>query len=123
MTPQILLIDDDPVINFIHSRVVQSKFPDIAVVIFENGTTALEYIRNYPMNFYLIFLDLNMPVMNGWDFLDTVSTEEMGLNLQVHILSSSLDPSDKIKAKQNKLVLSYIPKPLRSIDLKDLKCP
>lgn len=117
---QILLIDDDPIVNFIHSKVIQSQFPKSEVLVFNNGLTALEYIKGHRQLSYLIFLDLNMPVMNGWDFLKAVSAEEDELALQIHVLTSSINPQDKIRAQQNKLVCSYLSKPLKAEDLNNL---
>lgn len=117
---QIVLIDDDPVINFIHSKVIQSSFPGIQIVIFTNGFTALEHIRAYPTNSYLIFLDLNMPEIDGWEFLEKISSEDRELDLKVHIVTSSVDPSDKIKAQKNDQVSSFLLKPLKSHDLESL---
>lgn len=120
MNRQILLIDDDPVINFIHTRVVQSTYPNISIIVFENGLKAFEYIRNNPKYSYLVFLDLNMPVMNGWEFLEAIAIESLNVKIQLHILTSSLDSADKIRANQNKMVRSYITKPLTAIQLKTL---
>mgnify|MGYP006194998307 FL=1 len=120
---QILLIDDDPIVNFIHSKVIQSQFPKSEVLVFNNGLTALEYIKGHRQLSYLIFLDLNMPVMNGWDFLNAVAAEESELALQIHVLTSSIDPQDKIRAQQNKLVNSYLSKPLKCEDLQNLARP
>ena len=120
---QILLIDDDPIVNFIHSKVIQSQFPKSEVLVFNNGLTALEYIKEHRQLSYLIFLDLNMPVMNGWDFLNAVAAEESELALQIHVLTSSIDPQDKIRAQKNKLVNSYLSKPLKCEDLQNLVRP
>ncbi|WP_192349542.1 response regulator [Algoriphagus sp. Y33] len=120
MIKQILLIDDDPIVNFIHTKVVQHNFPGISVKLFTNGLQALEHIRNHPTYCYLIFLDLNMPIMDGWAFLDAISSEEKETNLQIHIVTSSLDPSDKMRAKSNVNVVSYMVKPLKSSDLDPL---
>ncbi len=120
---QILLIDDDPIVNFIHSKVIQSQFPKSEVLVFNNGLTALEYIKGHRQLSYLIFLDLNMPVMNGWDFLNAVAAEESELALQIHVLTSSIDPQDKIRAQKNKLVNSYLSKPLKFEDLQNLARP
>lgn len=118
-----MLIDDDPIVNFIHSKVIQSQFPKSEVLVFNNGLTALEYIKGHRQLSYLIFLDLNMPVMNGWDFLNAVAAEESELALQIHVLTSSIDPQDKIRAQKNKLVNSYLSKPLKFEDLQNLARP
>ena len=120
MTKQILLIDDDPIVNFIHSRILQDHYPETEVLIFNNGLTGFEYIKQNPNRFYILFLDLNMPIMDGWGFLEAISAETIPLKLQIHILTSSIDPQDRIRAQQNKLVASYLCKPLKGEDLKKL---
>ncbi len=121
-TQHILLIDDDPVINFIHHRIVLSEFPDSTVVILENGARAIEYIRNNHQISFLIFLDINMPIMNGWQFLETLTHEPNKYNVTaLYILTSSVDLRDKKRAKENKMVLSYIAKPLTREVLKEIK--
>lgn len=117
---QILLIDDDPIVNFINSRIIQSHFPDTELLIFTDGRKGFQYILENPGHSYLIFLDLNMPIMNGWRFLEAISEEVCRIKLQIHILSSSIDPQDKIRARQHTLVSSYLAKPLRGEDLKAL---
>ncbi|RTE51852.1 response regulator [Arenibacter aquaticus] len=120
-THEILLIDDDPMTNFINNTVIKSEFPNYSPVIFENGPDALAYIRENPKSFYLIFLDINMPVMDGWEFLETLSKDTSQYNLVIHILSSSLDSLDKRKADKSNLVTSFLTKPLKKDVLKELK--
>lgn len=117
---EILLIDDDPIINFINSKVIKSEFPDKKTTIFEGGAQALNYIREHPQNNYLIFLDIHMPKMTGWDFIRIISQEKMMLNLQIYILTSSIDKIDLKKAEENDFVLSYLPKPLKLDVLKKI---
>ena len=100
---EILLIDDDRMTNFINKTVIKSEFPDYSPVIFENGLDAIEHIRENPNTPYLIFLDINMPIMDGWEFLEALSKDTNQYNLVIHILSSSLDTVDKRKAKESDL--------------------
>lgn len=117
MIAQILLIDDDPVINFIHSRLIRKRFPATQVLIFENGSQGLLHIKNNPDNPYLVFLDLNMPGMNGWEFLSAIASEASNVKLQVNIVTSSVNPEDIKKAKKYGKVHSYLVKPLKDADL------
>jgi len=120
MIKQILLIDDDPIINFIHSKIIQRKFPDTAILIFENGHKGLMHIKNNPTNSYLIFLDLNMPEMNGWEFLSAISLEFAEVTLQIHIVTSSIDPEDRKESKNYKQILSFLTKPLKAEKLETI---
>lgn len=120
MIQQILLIDDDPVINFVHTKIVQKKFPDTPLLIFENGLDALAHLKSNPKNSYLIFLDLNMPKMDGWGFLKAISLEAKDIDLQVHIVTSSADPEDKMEAKKYHQVFSFLMKPMKAKDLEKI---
>ena len=62
----------------------------------------------------LIFLDINMPAVNGWDFLDHCSKldENLQSSMKIILLTTSTNPNDQIKAKQWKFVYDYIEKPL-----------
>jgi CheY-like chemotaxis protein len=71
----------------------------------------------------IIFLDLNMPVMNGWDFLEHFSKEfyPQFNAIKVVILSSTIDPSDYLKAKQYEAVTHFLSKPLTVEMLQELQ--
>lgn len=120
MTQQILLIDDDPVINFIHSKIIRKKFPDVPLLIFENGHKALAHLKSNPVNSYLIFLDLNMPELDGWGFLEAMSLGYKGINTQVYVVTSSVDPVDRMRAIKYDQVLSFLIKPLKAEDLEKI---
>lgn len=99
-----------------------------SIITFENGKTAIQFYAEYfekkkqvddTFNTpELIFLDLNMPVMNGWDFLEDYERKYADRlpQTKIVILSTSVDPRDFMKAQQYKTVIDFINKPL-SIDL------
>lgn len=120
MIAQILLIDDDHIINFVHSKIIRKKFPDIPMLFFENGHQGLLHIKSNPDYHYLIFLDLNMPEMDGWEFLTAISREAPDVNLQVHIVTSSVDPQDRMLSKKYDQVLSFLAKPLKAETLEGI---
>lgn len=122
MKKKILLIDDDSILNFIHIKIVSSLFPDVPIIIFKNGKEALNYVKKNSNSSYLIFLDINMPEMNGWEFLEAISSIEQ-ITSQTHILTSSIDKIDQVKASQNKAVVSYLIKPLTKESLKEITFP
>ena len=73
---------------------------------------------------YMILLDLNMPVMNGWEFLEELEKTEIASQAKVAIVTSSIDSADRKKAKEFEMVEYFLSKPLldlspieRSIDL------
>lgn len=131
MLERILCVDDDPITLMLCKKVIQksnlSKEIDTAV----NGEDALNYFDNitsgasanntdYPK---LIFLDLNMPVMNGWEFLD-VFTKNYASNFfdtKVIVLSSTIDPDDIDKSKEYPMVIDFLSKPITAEILDLLK--
>ncbi|AXT50433.1 response regulator [Aquimarina sp. BL5] len=120
----VLLIDDDKATNFFNERVVtrHDSFDNINTV--QSGKAALEYLTNVKnqtaMKPDLIFLDINMPAMNGWEFLiefaklDKRTTE----GIKVILLSTSSNPDDVNESIKNHSVDDFINKPL-SLDLLD----
>ena len=117
---KILLIDDDSILNFVHRKMLNNLFPSIPIIVKENGWLALQYINSNQDCSYLVLLDINMPVMNGWKFLDAVDNNINGNKFQIHILTSSIDKSDMEKADQYEQVRSYIQKPLKIEKVKEI---
>lgn len=112
MIDELLLIDDDEITNFVNRNIVEPFFQNTTISLFYNGSEALDYILSNPSVGYLIFLDLNMPVMNGWEFLEALLPHIDKLHLTIHIVSYSIDPEDINRAKEHPLVESFIEKPL-----------
>lgn len=117
---QVLLIDDNQIMNFIHQQIISSEYPEASILNFENGKSALAHIYNNPAFCFTVFLDINMPIMDGWEFLNALTKNEKGYNLKIFLLSSSIDVQDKIKAKEFSLVESYLVKPLTKQIIKNL---
>jgi|JI6StandDraft_1071083.scaffolds.fasta_scaffold431677_2 CheY-like chemotaxis protein len=130
MIHKVMCIDDDTItLRLCQIILEKANFCDEIITV-ENGELALEYfeIQNAlpaPQQKLpgLIFLDLNMPVMDGWEFLDSFS-EKFSLfqqEVKIIILSSSVNPQDKIKADNNPNVICFISKPLSISGLNNLK--
>lgn len=119
---KILIVDDDKVISFLHNKKLELfNFiwpPENCI----NGKEALDFIKKEdPFNTdFLIFLDLNMPVMNGWEFLDQIQKEPFLHNLNVVVVSTTTHKPDLIKALAYKQVLGFCQKPLTSERLKEI---
>jgi len=115
------LIDDDHVTNMINSRVIQNSKLATKVSVFLSAQEALARLTEMgvtdPAEFpQLIFLDIAMPGMNGWDFLDSFVKlpEPILKKCEVVVLTSSIDLFDIKKAKRYSVVRDYIIKPLNS---------
>lgn len=113
---RIILIDDQPIANFITRKLLEIEGFDERVEDYTDARRALESLDSE--EFSLIFLDLNMPEMNGWEFLDAL--EQHSHNAEVIVLTSSTSQVDKQKAKTYPAVIDFIEKPLNKARLASL---
>ncbi len=106
---KIVLIDDDPISTFVTEKLISKniKVP-CRIFKFQSALDALRDISDIHPNY--LFLDLNMPEMTGWDFLEEF--EPSDYMPEVYILSSSVDERDINKANNYQLVKQYLSKPL-----------
>ncbi len=119
MSVQVLVVDDDVMVSLLHSKVVNLAGIETPPKVFYDGLKAFNHIKQKPQNSYLVLLDINMPVMDGWEFLDNISVEMPDIKLTVVIVTSSIDHSDKIKASTYPVIKEFIEKPLTVAKFKD----
>lgn len=109
----IVLIDDDPINNLINKRLINKLNLSPKTIEFLEAEQALEYLKNPNLEKkVLILVDINMPVMNGWDFLSQYVELENERNDRIIMLSSSIDFQDRQKSKEFPFVSGFIEKPL-----------
>lgn len=106
---RILLVDDDPIFLTLAELAIKKERSNVEIFKAFNGEEAIDFLSKEEVD--AIFLDLNMPVMNGWEFLDVYSSKNQ-TNNKIFILTSSIDPSDKKRAEENPLVTIMLEKPL-----------
>lgn len=119
-----LIVEDDPMMSFLQKVLVEKHEISTSPRCFLNGKEALDHMvsASGDATAYLVLLDLNMPVMNGWEFLDRLRDREVARRTVVVIVTSSIDPRDKEKAAEYKMVKSYLSKPLKDFsEIKQLK--
>lgn len=120
---KVICVDDDP-IALLLSKLVLSK-SDFAtqIITAANGEIAIQYLERPEVinehsnstNPLVILLDLNMPVMDGWEFLEQFNAtlyNEHYKDVKVILLSSSIDPNDIERSKDFPMVSAFLPKPL-----------
>lgn len=121
----VFVVDDDKIFHFLIKKLLSSNNIDVSPNFFENGLQAIEGIKlkldndeNPPD---LILLDINMPVLDGWQFLEEyrLLKEKIKKEVTIYIISSSDNNTDKDKAKHYQTeVKDYFLKPMTSDSLK-----
>src|SRR5437868_2093303 len=118
----IYIIDDDEIFIKITTRLLQLGGICDNFLVFKNGQEALDYIKprleNNEKLADMILLDINMPVMDGWEFLDVLETVPNSNKLNINLISSSIDPLDIQKAENYDLIKNFLTKPISVEKLK-----
>jgi CheY-like chemotaxis protein len=123
---RVLIIDDDRIYLFGLSKLIELKTKSGDVTIKHNGQIGWEYLHEQIQTNgdlpNVILLDLNMPILDGWDFLDMYNeiSAEVKAKMDVYIMSSSIAQSDLEKAKSYSDVKGYFIKPLTVEQLRAL---
>lgn len=122
----ILLVDDDEPTNFLHQLVIEESSCCEHVVAKNGGASALEYLKSAVKNGDphpdMILLDINMPGMNGWEFLENYDQliDEAKARVVVVMLTTSMNPADDNKARESGVIAKFLNKPLTEEMLKGL---
>ena len=123
--PNFIIVDDDTFNNFICQKIILSVFPQTDIKTFTDPEKALIYLEStysLPNSANtVLFLDINMSNISGWEFLKVFEQFDISVKkfLKVYMLSSSINPRDKVLATSNKNVWNYISKPLTKQVVKD----
>ena len=125
-SPIIALVDDDKIFQLISAKMIGSLDPSYQILQFGNGEEALHYLKDnagHPENLPdYIFLDINMPYVDGWMFLADYAQIKPSFTKQIRIfmISSSIDSRDIIRAQNHSDVRDYIVKPVTPEKFREL---
>lgn len=120
----IMLIDDNKLDNFFHERVIRKTNAAKNIISMSSAQEALDYIRdkNTDTQPDLIFLDINMPGMDGWEFIDQYKKHNLHLQTSIIVvmLTTSENPDDKTRALNDGVLKDFKSKPLTKEMLEEL---
>ena len=113
---KLLVIDDDDINIFIISKIVEKTGYDVEISAKHNGQLAIDYIKGLLLQNEtlpdLVLVDINMPILNGWEFIEAFEKLDIQNSNPMYMLSSSVYENDIEKAKSYKSVKGFISKPL-----------
>ncbi|MCZ8330719.1 MAG: response regulator [Flavobacterium sp.] len=128
MLRKVICIDDDPITLMLCKKVMERVEFASEINTLQNGEEAIKQFEDYEKIDTknapdMVFIDLNMPVMNGWEFLDEYFKREYHKKFKTHfiVLSSTIDPKDVEKSKLYSMVVDFLSKPITKTMLEELK--
>lgn len=117
------IVDDDKIYTFLVKKTIeQTNLVDL-IKVFGNGLDAIDFLKKNADNPdslpEIILLDLSMPVMDGWEFIEEymLLSPKLGRMITIYIVSSSISPHDIAKAKSISSVTDFIIKPISKVKL------
>ncbi|MDG4714669.1 response regulator [Winogradskyella marincola] len=118
------IIDDDPIFIFGAKRMMELANFCHSFMVFNNGQEAINNLKPIMLTGEkipeVILLDINMPIMDGWQFLDEFIQIESHKEVTIYIVSSSIDPADLQRAKKYESISNYVVKPITAETLKNI---
>jgi CheY-like chemotaxis protein len=133
MFEKILCVDDDPITLMLYKKVISNANFSKAIDSAQNGKQALNYFDNLKSDKennletsipQIVFLDLNMPILSGWEFLDIFTNNDYASvfpDTKVIVMSSTIDPKDIEKSKSYPMVIDFLSKPITKEMLNSIK--
>lgn len=117
---KIFMIDDEQVSHHVTQRMLSLNKFAVDIHPFLSAQEALASMGKIVPD--VIILDLNMPIMNGWEFLDALAPKWASIRdkCKIYVLTSSLDYLDKIRANEHPMIKGLMHKPIKSEDIKRL---
>lgn len=118
---RIILVDDDTTTNFYNELILSKIGVSKNIEVFQNGKNALEYLKK-GNKVDLILLDINMPIMNGWQFIEEYEKldTELQSSIIVVMLTASVNINDMKEAERHRQIKKYINKPITKEVLQEI---
>ena len=116
----VMLVDDNEIDNIINEKIIEANDFAEKILVFQTGQEGLDYLKENQDSPdalpEIIFLDINMPIMDGFQFLDEFEKYKEGVlkKCRIIMLSSSISPKDIDRAASSKYVKKYLNKPLNA---------
>lgn len=124
--PTICVVDDDEIYQFVIKSQIESRKIARKIIMFSDGELAIDFFKNTVENAEelpdLVLLDLNMPIMDGWEFLDEfiMLKPRLPKKITIYVVTSSINQTDIDRAKRISEVTDYIVKPISEETLLDM---
>lgn len=119
---KILIIDDDEIVTLVQGKLLQNCNVTKDPIKFKQAINALKYLNTASKeDHYLLLLDINMPVMDGWQFLDEIDKMKIKDNIFVIMVTSSIGFNDKEKANNYPKIINFIEKPITAKNCEQIK--
>ncbi len=120
---KVLIIDDDDIVIFIQKKMIVNHGISDDPISFKKAGNALSFLKELdePDEDFLILLDINMPEMDGWQFLEEIAKCPHKDKIHVIMVTSSIDAKDKKKAAKFSVVRDFVEKPISSRDCEQIK--
>lgn len=124
MIDLVCIVDDDPMHVFITKKYVQLSGYVNKIIVCKNGKDAFDTLQSFVSHNSklpeVIFLDLNMPVWDGWLFLDEFTKIPIDQKITIYLLTSSNNEEDLLRAKRYSQISNYLVKPISQSKIKDI---
>ena len=120
------VVDDDKIFTYLLKRIIEKAKITREIIFFENGRDALDYLASHKKDALklpqLILLDINMPILDGWQFLNEYGKlkPEVPQPISICMMSSSSEIEDYDRAMDSGHVMDYLQKPVQIPSLKEV---
>jgi len=114
MSLEIIVVDDNDIVLFLYEIFLKDNFDGITLKMFNSAENAIDYLCNkeHTATEYLVLLDINMPRMSGWDFIEFMQQLHFYNKMHIVMSTSSIDKKDKEKAGDYSQVIDFFEKPI-----------